>query len=255
MRLGLWSLLYFIIAVLHSSSSLKNRYRWNPEDEHPCNIPRIEWDSQLFRQQFPPDGKLPALYPSPIVIIYPTNSTGGDTRTNNQHFRHITHRDRILQQFPQDFTVTLSSSNALSEHRRITTFQTYLQESWEAQETFPEQLSNNTWYLFGETYSQAWHNALLQYYDLPPCSTCTRDKVALSFGAGNRGSGVQWHTHGPGFSEAIHGRKHWILLPPHVTKPPQYHKDQSSRKWMEDEYEHTRKAMKDEVYECTRKYT
>lgn len=38
-------------------------------------------------------------------------------------------------------------------------------------------------------------------YPLPPCESCTEDLVSLSFGIGNKGSGVQWHIHGPGFSE------------------------------------------------------
>ena len=64
--------------------------------------------------------------------------------------------------------------------------------------------------------------------------------MALSFGMGNRGSGVQWHVHGPGFSEAVHGRKHWVLYPPSVegakTIPAGFDKDESSRQWMEHRY-------------------
>ena len=59
------------------------------------------------------------------------------------------------------------------------------------------------------------------------------DLIALSFGIGNVGSGVQWHVHGPGFSEAIHGKKHWILS---KDKPLNYHPDQTSRNWMEYVY-------------------
>ena len=58
--------------------------------------------------------------------------------------------------------------------------------------------------------------------------------VALSFGIGNIGSGVQWHLHGPGFSETIHGRKHWVLYPPE--NRPSYNLDYASRHWMEYTY-------------------
>lgn len=36
----------------------------------------------------------------------------------------------------------------------------------------------------------------------------------------------------PGFSEAIHGRKHWVLY----NEKPEFHKDQTSRNWMEYNY-------------------
>ena len=67
-------------------------------------------------------------------------------------------------------------------------------------------LSNETWYLFGETYSPEW-KLFLQHYELPFCEACLPDSVALSFGIGDCGSGVQWHVHGPGFSEAVIGKK------------------------------------------------
>ena len=69
--------------------------------------------------------------------------------------------------------------------------------------------------------------------------------MALSFGIGNRGSGVQWHVHGPGFSEAIHGCKHWVLY----QEKPDFHKDQTSRNWME--YNYNAKSLNDRPYECT----
>ena len=93
--------------------------------------------------------------------------------------------------------------------------------------------SNETWYLFGETYSSEW-KSLLRHYQLPPCQACNdpndESLVALSFGIGNSGSGVQWHVHGPGFSEAIHGRKHWVLYP--FQDRPDFHPDQTSLNWM-----------------------
>lgn len=91
-----------------------------------------------------------------------------------------------------------------------------------------------TRYLFGETYSEEWKTSLLNYYTLPPCRTCDRSLSALSFGIGNKGSGVQWHIHGPGFSESLHGRKHWLLYPP--SQPPSFDANFTSRHWMEHMY-------------------
>jgi hypothetical protein len=114
----------------------------------------------------------------------------------------------------------------------------------ETGETTPDQLSNETWYLFGETYTKDWKK-LLENYTLPPCQTCVKELVALSFGIGNRGSGVQWHSHGPGFSEALHGRKHWVMYP----DKPVYDANQTSRYWMEHSY--TSLAPEKHPYECT----
>jgi Cupin-like domain len=223
------SLVVFALAAVTVTA-----WEWIPEDEHPCSITRFSWEE--FLQTFGPRG-LPALYPEPVVVVR-------DHETNKE-FRSLTQQEALLNFFPPNFTVTLSSSNAFSEHRRTIPLQQYLNESWTSFETTPDQLSNETWYLFGETYTDEWKE-LLQLYEMPPCHTCVTELVALSFGIGNRGSGVQWHVHGPGFSEALHGRKHWVLYPP-GTVIANYHKDQSSRQWMEFEYPLADKAP----LECT----
>lgn len=110
--------------------------------------------------------------------------------------------------------------------------------------------------MFGETYEKTWKELLLKHYELPSCYTCIPEYVTLSFGIGNRGSGVTWHTHGPGFSETIHGKKHWVLYPPSKKPPPYFHKDQSSRQWMEYVYSTNITKAKasptiQRPYECT----
>lgn len=216
-------------------------WEWTPQAEHPCSIRRLTME-ELFAE-FGSQG-LPPLYPEPVVIR-------PDDSTRNAALRAITARETILQQFEPGFNVTLSSSNALSERRRTVSLQQYLQEIEAVPETTPRQLSNESWYLFGETYTAPWQD-LLQPYELPPCRSCTRELSALSFGIGNRGSGVQWHTHGPGFSESLHGRKHWILYPARH-RPANIHKDQSSRQWMETEYPRAKAAGDGNFHECTRK--
>jgi hypothetical protein len=161
----------------------------------------------------------------------------------NQVFRGLTQFDSILEYFGSKFEVTLSSSNSFSEHRKNLKLKDYLQ-GLAAKDTLPDQLSNETWYFFGETYSEAW-NELLLNYEVPTCHACARNMVALSFGIGNRGSGVQWHVHGPGFAETIWGRKHWILQ----EDKPDFHPNQTSRNWME--YTYTVMLVKDRPLECT----
>ena len=243
-------------------------YQWNPDSSHPCNIVRM--DEHEFTKRFGLAG-LPPLYPYPIVITSTWSTPDVDdsssqqqqqqqqqqqdsnTKRRNQDFQFLTQHDQILRQFPNEFQVTLSSSNSFSEHRRTIPFHQYLDEVMFGPALMPNQLSNETWYLFGETYSEEW-KVLLDNYELPNCEACRiPDFVALSFGIGNRGSGVQWHVHGPGFSESIHGRKHWILS----QDKPDFHPDQTSLNWMEYTYTSLARAKAEETpappsyYECT----
>ena len=209
-------------------------YQWIPEDQHPCTVERISFHE--YQQRFGPRG-LPPLFPTPIVIAHDdddNNNNNSKQYSRNHAFRQLTRFETILDFFTPGFNITLSSSNSFSEHRKTMPLEQYLQ-SLATQDTLPHQLSNETWYFFGETYSAEWKQLLLQY-DIPHCQACQRDMVALSFGIGNRGSGVQWHVHGPGFAETIWGRKHWILSPPTTTTPPDFHPDQTSRNWMEFTY-------------------
>ena len=209
-------------------------YRWVPEAQHPCTIARMS--SEEFRRRFGPRG-LPPLYRTPLVIQSPTSTQ------RNHVLRQLTGFDSISEYFGPDFNVTLSSSNSFSEHRKTLKLTYYLQGLAQS-ETLPHQLSNETWYFFGETYSDEWKKLLL-HYELPTCHACVRDMVALSFGIGNRGSGVQWHVHGPGFAETIWGRKHWILQ----QEKPYFHPDQTSRHWMEHNYMAI--SVTDRPLECT----
>lgn len=90
---------------------------------------------------------LPPLHPEPIILLHNRSSE------RNVHFRQLTQQDRILDSFEPGFVVTLSSSNSFSEHRRTVPLAQYMTESLSAQETTPDQGSNETWYLFGETYT------------------------------------------------------------------------------------------------------
>jgi len=215
-----------------------NKWRWEPTSkDHPCTINRISHTElhSLFG-----DTGLPNLYPYPLVI-YPDDDEWKEQRLK---FTNLTTLDNLPTNFPADFKVTLTGSDSLSTHRRSIPLKQYLDEEvLNANNgsgiTAPDKLGNETWYLFGETFTEDW-TAFLKHYDpLPPCASCTplhqmQGMVALSFGIGNIGSGVQWHLHGPGFSETIHGRKHWVLYPPEYR--PSYNLDYASRHWMEYTY-------------------
>lgn len=241
-QLLLYHLLLVVLAVRSEETAGCNSeqddqctrtYQWIPEAEHPCNIPKFS--IQELKSRFGPRG-LPSLYHEPIII------QGGQGR--NEKFLNIASQQGIVASFTPNFEITLSSSNSFSAHRRTIPLSQYLDEILETGETTPDQLANETWYLFGETYSQEWKQ-VLQHYELPPCQTCVDSLVALSFGIGNRGSGVQWHVHGPGFAEALWGRKHWILYP--ADEKPDFHPDQTSRNWME----YTYPTLNKRPYECT----
>mmetsp|Transcript_36195 Transcript_36195/g.87365 ORF Transcript_36195/g.87365 Transcript_36195/m.87365 type:complete len:383 (+) Transcript_36195:60-1208(+) len=215
----------------------EQKWKWDPTSKYyPCNIRRIS-HSELLRL-YGKEG-LPNLYPYPLVI-YP--DADGDNKNDKTNFANLTTVDNLPSSFPPDFRVTLTGSDSLSTHRRTIPLTQYLHEVLVANngsgETLPDQLGNETWYLFGETFSDEW-STFLQNYALPPCRACTpmhreQSMIALSFGIGNIGSGVQWHLHGPGFSETIHGRKHWVLYP-HEQRPD-YDLNFASRHWMENTY-------------------
>lgn len=148
------------------SSDDKRKWNWDPSNTHPCNIRRIS-RSELNR--IFGNAGLPNLYPSPLVV-YPDP---GDSNENGS-FANLTTIDNLPLNFPPDFEVTLSGSDSLSSHRRTIPLKQYLHEILTANsgrgETLPNQLGNETWYLFGETFSKEWVT-FLQEYELPPCQS------------------------------------------------------------------------------------
>lgn len=144
-------------------------WKWDIDAEHRCNIKKMTVN-QLY-DKF--NSGLPPLYHEP-VILYNENPDQIDlSNCIASKFTSMMSIDRIQSIFPEGFEVTLSSSNSFSAHRRIITLAEYIDETIH-NEILPNQLSNETWYLFGETYSQDWKE-VLNHYCLPPCKTCTSD--------------------------------------------------------------------------------
>merc|ERR1712105_365189 len=70
---------------------------------------------------------------------------------------------------------------------------------------------------------------------------------ALSFGVAGSGSGVPFHTHGPGFSETVYGRKRWFLTAPE--EQPLFHPNRTTLQWLLEDYQTVKQESK--LYECT----
>ena len=62
------------------------------------------------------------------------------------------------------------------------------------------------------------------YYSVPPLPR------PRSFGVAGPGSGVPFHFHGPGWAEAVYGRKRWFLAPP--DSPPDFHPNKTTLQWL-----------------------
>ena len=143
-----------------------------------------------------------------------------------------------------DKTVQLTSSNAHSHGKRLTTLNDYITNMNNAQESNGEcdikatttstetiattrgKAANETWYLFGSNEHRSPFSELSLLYDIPKCSKrsngCFRPESTVVSGIGGKNSGVSFHFHGPGFSEVITGKKRWFLY------PPEYEPDTSS---------------------------
>jgi hypothetical protein len=94
--------------ILSSIGKRELEYRWKPEAQHQCNIPRLTEEELILR--FGKSG-LPSLYPHPIIIRR-------GIKGKNKEFFNMTSQERIVQSLPRGIKVTLSSSNSFSERRR-----------------------------------------------------------------------------------------------------------------------------------------
>lgn len=151
--------------------SKSKSWNWDIDAKHRCNIEKISFKDLYKRYK----SGLPPLHYEP-VILYNENPHKKDIANNciSSEFTYMMSKENITAKtFSEEFEVTLSSSNSFSAHRRKITLGQYMNETMNS-EIFPDQLSNLTWYLFGETYSKEWKD-VLRYYCLPPCQTCTDD--------------------------------------------------------------------------------
>ena len=218
---------------------------------HRCNITRLS--RAALHEKFGSDG-VPKNHPFPLIIS--NNEVAGgqsiakmDTYRQEEllKFIEMTSIDSLSKSSASETTVTLSSSSNAASRRRTMLLAEYLDEIREHKRRIgavglggktPDNLTavselDSSWYFFRGDGLEWKH--LLSQYPLPPCEACTdRKRIALAFGIGTRGSGVQWHSHGAGFSHVIHGRKHWMLYPPDMK--PKIDPTQSTIDWMDTHY-------------------
>jgi hypothetical protein len=187
---------------------------WHTETrltDAPCNVERLpmaEFDNVFFR----------AHIDRPFVLV------GAADRQSA--IQAATQRAALLASLG-DHVVTLSSSNTFSYVKRKVPLRHYVDEM---RDDHGSHLSNETFYLFGNTDAVVWA-PLLDLYVLPPLAN-QHERVALSFGVGPDASGVQVHVHGPVWAETLFGRKRWFLFAPATT--PRFDPDARSVSWIDD---------------------
>lgn len=174
------SILSFL--TLFTTVTIAISWEWEPTAKHPCTIQRFT--SSQFIQRFGRHG-LPPLYPKPVIILndntYENDIHNNITKkcinefkkVNNTtslefkswippydvtfldhcshskykklYFYYLTEHENLIKLFGSDFQLTLSSSNANSEHRRIVSIEQYFHEVLTlSPETFPTQAANET---------------------------------------------------------------------------------------------------------------
>lgn len=150
---------------------------------------------------------------------------------------------------------------------------------------FTSTVGNETWYLFGDQVEAFW-DGFLQDYAWPAISDELKARdpngyfQTAAFGIGGVASGVPFHIHGGGWSEVIHGAKHWYgrafslchLVPASVlwlnacrlvvlarylfdlsigNEHPQDDRDQSQWDWTRNSYPKLTEEQRASLYECT----
>lgn len=162
--------------------------------------------------------------------------------SNNDLFRALTSKAALLSSYG-DYNVRLSAANSYSYEKRDISFSDYCRLHIGPQNIYTP--ANETFYMFGDNDYEEWKDLLDEY--IHPPFKIPRHHPALSFGVAGPGSGVPFHFHGPGFAEAIHGRKRWFLTKP--TVKPEFHPNKTTLQWFMEDYPRVKNEV--ELYECT----
>ena len=116
---------------------------------------------------------------------------------------------------------------------------------------------NNTWYLFGDQVEEFWDHFLSSYRwphlsaELKRADPVSYHQTA-AFGIGGAGSGVPFHLHGGGWSEVLHGAKHWYLFDLSIGSTyPQDDPQQSQWDWTLNRYPRLTNEEQQALHECT----
>lgn len=201
-----------------ADNSCRPKPTWNLHDDHPCNIDIIS--PQVFASKFP-EG-FPTFHDKPFVLRDPTR---------NEIFQNLTKREYVASLFPGN-TVKLARPNLFSFAETEVSVEDFINSP----ETTGMDLVETKLYMLLSIEA-------LSGYIPPPGKGIIGDR---RIGIGQLGSGAQWHAHGPGFCEAMHGRKHWLLVPPE--KQPELDHTRPSIHWFEYSYS---TYQEQKLWECT----
>jgi hypothetical protein len=165
-----------VVTEASTSSRWLENGRYNLDTEY-CNIKRIgEVSFTDFLHKY--------IGRRPVILRL--------SASRSANFTALVDRTSMLERMGEK-RLKLSSSNSYSHDRKSVTVREYFEQHLPSHET--SEMSNETWYFFGDNYDQHW-TELEKFYKLPPYPGTQR--TALSFGVGGRGSGVAFHFHGPG---------------------------------------------------------
>lgn len=188
---------------------------WDVFSSLSCNIEKVDLEVYL-------GGFSDFLIPSRPLIFVMNSSTYS---SRNELLSRLVQRESLTRNFSNE-EVILSSSNSYSHAQKRMSLGSYLSGLSSAR--LDHRDANEDFYLFGNNYQAFWRR-IEELYSLPPCRHCRR-AGALALGIGGRGSGVAFHMHGPGFSETVHGSKHWFLYPPD-TYPTHFSPNMTVLQW------------------------
>lgn len=172
-----------------------------------CNVPRIYVDK---------GDRVVLPITHPVVFVM------RDMSRNAELVKRVS-KENILSQYGSSL-VTLTSSNAHSHGKKIVELSEYIESLTRKNEitilSNHEKPANETWYLFGNNEHSYPFRELSRIYIMPECGDPCSSKgisgnvASVVSGIGGEFSGVSFHFHGPGFSEALIGRKRWFLYAP-----------------------------------------
>ena len=199
-------------------SSCRPEPTWNIHDDHPCNIEILS--PQDFALAFP-DG-FPTYYEKPFLLRDPQRNTV---------FQELSKRENVPSLFVGGTTM-LPEANLFSFAKT----EVSVKEFANSPEVTSWDYADKTLYMLTSLQD-------FSAYIPPPGLAKISD---TRIGIGSLGSGVQWHSHGPGFCEVTHGRKHWLLTDS-VERPPYNHR-RPSRHWFEYSFSTYQESK---IWECT----
>lgn len=198
---------------------------WSLNDEHPCNIPILTPNDIL--DKFGPDG-VPIFHDHPLIVRNPLA---------NPLYRKMTARQNVTALVGESVTLPNADLHTFA----LTPQEVLLEDFLNSPETLPTDIAKNKPYFFQDVGA-----SLRDGYDTPKTPATSSDR---RLGLGTLGSGVQWHAHGPGFCEILHGRKLWLLYGTQ-TRPNADWK-YVSRHWMENYYSDADFRSKDnKIWQC-----